>query len=272
MKVGFTEFSFGYALTENVIRSSPTAPAGAPAFPNLVQEGMLGYDIRIDFPAAPLFLQFKLPELMRRGTVFEIAQWRCPGLSVPFFRISMMRRDISRQHELLIELESRYPSNVFYAAPALKNLREFDNAYNNAFVAQQSVFFSPADIGPLPDDKSHTLAYMAGAAIGNFFSEPKSINLKTFDQLSEGLRATFEHKPDLRSVAQEIRENVVALASPRMRQAEQQIAERIRSSRRSGTERPASFLPEESALVDILVAREIARVDMGVELLVAQPR
>jgi hypothetical protein len=153
--------------------------------------------------------------------------------------------------------------NVFYAAPALKNLREFDNAYNNAFVAH---------IGPLPDDKSHTLAYMAGAAIGNFFSEPKSINLKTFDQLSEGLRATFEHKPDLRSVAQEIRENVVALASPRMRQAEQQIAERIRSSRCSGTERPASFLPEESALVDILVAREIARVDMGVELLVAQPR
>ena len=78
MKVGFTEFSFGYALTENVIRSSPTAPVGAPVFPNLIQEGVLGYDIRINFPAAPLFLQFKLPEVMRRGTAFETAQWRCP--------------------------------------------------------------------------------------------------------------------------------------------------------------------------------------------------
>lgn len=57
-----------------------------------------------------------------------------------------------------------------------------------------------------------------------------------------------------------------------MRQAEQQMAERIRSSRRFETDRPARSLAEESALVDVLVAREIARVDMGVDLLLAQPR
>jgi hypothetical protein len=88
MKVGYTEFSFGYAFTENLIRSSSTAPVGAPVFPNLIQEGMSGFDIRINFPGAPLFLQYKLPELMRRGTAFEIANWSCPGLSLPFFRIA----------------------------------------------------------------------------------------------------------------------------------------------------------------------------------------
>jgi len=38
MKLGYSEFSFGYAFTENLIRSSPKAPNGAPVFPNLVQE------------------------------------------------------------------------------------------------------------------------------------------------------------------------------------------------------------------------------------------
>ena len=183
-----------------------------------------------------------------------------------------MRRDISRQHELLIELESRYPSNVFYAAPALKNIHEFDDAYNAAAIAQRSVFFSPNDIGPLPDDKSHTLAYKSGAATGYFFSDPKPIDLRTFDQLSESLRAILEHRPNLRSAARDIRENVVALASPQIRQAQQQIAERIRSSRRFGIDGPDRSPAEESALVDVLVAREVARVDMGIDLLLAQPR
>jgi hypothetical protein len=65
MKVGYTEFSYGYAFTENLIRSSSTAPTGAPVFPNLLQEGLSGFDVRINFPGVPLFFQYKLPELMR---------------------------------------------------------------------------------------------------------------------------------------------------------------------------------------------------------------
>jgi uncharacterized protein Usg len=57
MKVGYAEFSFGYAFTENLVRASATAPAGAPVFPNLVQEAHLGYDVCIDFPAVPLFFE-----------------------------------------------------------------------------------------------------------------------------------------------------------------------------------------------------------------------
>ncbi|MER9629240.1 hypothetical protein [Mesorhizobium sp. M0296] len=149
MKVGYTEFSFGYAFTENLIRSSSAAPVGAPVFPNLIQEGHSGVDIRINFPGVPLFFQYKLPELMKRGTAFEIASGHCPGLSIPFFRIAMMRRDVSRQHKLLLRLEARYPSNVFYAAPCIANISDFDRPYNGATVARQSIFVSPGDIGPL---------------------------------------------------------------------------------------------------------------------------
>jgi hypothetical protein len=102
MKLGYSEFSFGYAFTENLIRSSSAAPAGAPMFPNLVQEAQLGYDVRIDRPGAPMFFQYKLPALMARNTAFEISKYKIPGLAAPFFRMPLMRRDLSKQHERLI--------------------------------------------------------------------------------------------------------------------------------------------------------------------------
>ena len=57
-----------------------------------------------------------------------------------------------------------------------------------------------------------------------------------------------------------------------MRQAESQVAERI-SSRRSGVaDRPAMPRDQELAIADILVAREMARIDLGIDVLIAQPR
>ena len=77
------------------------------------------------------------------------------------------------------------------------------------------MFFSPTDIGPLPDDNNYTLAYKLGLAMGYFFSEPKPIKASTFDQLSETMLATFEQERfnDLQNAAREMRENVLDLAS-----------------------------------------------------------
>ncbi|MER9707841.1 hypothetical protein NKJ10_27110 [Mesorhizobium sp. M0204] len=274
MKVGYTEFSFGYAFTENLIRSSSAAPVGAPVFPNLIQEGHSGFDIRINFPGVPLFFQYKLPELMKRGTAFEIASGHCPGLSIPFFRIAMMRRDVSRQHELLLRLEARYPSNVFYAAPCIANISDFDRSYNGATVARQSIFLSPGEIGPLPDDKAHSLAYKPGLATGYFCSKPKPTKVQTFDDLAALFKEQFAEKrfAEVREAAREMRENALELASPSMRQAEQLIAERVGARRIQILDGAARPPEEERAVTDILVAREIARVDLGVDLLVAQPR
>ena len=74
MKLNYTEFSFGYAFTKNLIRSSSTTRSGAPVFPNLIQEGQLGYDVRIDLPGRPMYFQYKLPELMVRETPVKILQ------------------------------------------------------------------------------------------------------------------------------------------------------------------------------------------------------
>ncbi|RUV29242.1 MULTISPECIES: hypothetical protein [unclassified Mesorhizobium] len=270
MKVGYTEFSFDYAFTENLIRSAPSAPVGAPVFPNLIHEARAGFDIRINFPGVPLFFQFKLPELMRRGTAFEIAGGNCPGLNVPFYRIALMRSDISRQHALLIRLERRYPGCVFYAAPALQSVGHFDTAYNAAEVARRSVFFSPRDIGPLPDSKPHSIAYRHDLNVGYFCSNPRSVKAMTYDGLAEAARSRFDEDRfrRLASSARELREAVVEMASPQIREAEGAIVERVSARRARAALQPST---RERATIDLLVAREIARIDFGVDLLVAQP-
>jgi hypothetical protein len=275
MKVGYTEFSFGYAFTENLIRGSATAPAGAPVFPNLVQEATLGYDVRIDFPAVPLFLQYKLPELMTRASAFEIANSLCPGLTLEFFRIALMRRDVSDQHRHLIDWEGRFPGQVFYAAPCLHDCPAFNSAYNTASVACRSVLFSPAQIGPLPDDKVHTIAYKPGLSYGYFCSEPRKIEAETFEGLTGRLSQKFKDKNvrDFRATAQEVRRAVLEAASPVWRQAEDAVAGRMRQALPPSAADESALQPDrEQAILDVLVAREIARIDMGIDLAIAQPR
>lgn len=157
----YSEFSFGYAFTENLIRSSATGPTNAPRFPNLVEEGRLGYDVKIDDGGVPMFFQYKLPERMVRPTAAEVSKHGLDmqGLQVPFFRMYLMRKESSRQHELLVELEKKYASSVFYATPFIVGRREFDIAYAGASVHVLSALFSPLDIGGLPEGEQHVVAY-----------------------------------------------------------------------------------------------------------------
>ncbi|OBP87674.1 hypothetical protein BAE40_24115 [Mesorhizobium loti] len=238
-----------------------------------MQEAQLGFDIKLNFPAMPLFFQFKLPELMKRDSAFEIACGQCSGLTTPFFRIGLMRRDISKQHALLIDLEKKYPANVYYATPALETVAAFDQAYNAAKVAARSVFFSPREIGLLPDDKLHTIAYDDTLPVGFFCSQPRKVKALSFEGLSDLISHRLKAKaaPDIQQVATRVNEDILSLAPLSMRRTVGAIRERTRSRRLAGE--AATPKPPEMAEVEIelLVAREVARVGLGVDFVVAQP-
>jgi hypothetical protein len=273
MKLGYSEFSFGYAFTENLIRSSSAAPSSAPVFPNLFQEALLGYDVRIDLPAFPLFFQYKLPESMTRNSAAEISMHQLSGLVVPFFRMPLMRRDLSAQHRRLIDLEQKFPGVVFYASPSMHNLGEFNLAYKDGRVHEGSVFFSPADIGPLPDDKNHTIAYQTNPPVAYFCSQPRPITALNYGALAQNARELFE-RPQYRTLensSQLLRDTVRTLVSPQMRGAETQLAQRVRARRAAEPIGSAASGHVERVVEDVLVAREMARVDLGVDLLITQP-
>jgi hypothetical protein len=240
-------------------------------FPNLLQEARKGYDVRIDLPGLPLFFQYKLPELMKRDTAREIARYNLAGIRIPFFRMPLMASGLSRQHELLIKLEKKYPKTVLYASPRMQDRRAFNLAYVNGEVHRRSVFFSPKDIGPLPDPKAHSIAYRDGLPYAWLCSEPKEITATDFPTLEHEVVSSFARSRflTLRVAAPEMRELIRSVVSTPMREAEASIAAQIRAR---WAERRDAAGPQEEPIDDILVAREMARIDLGVELVVAQPR
>ena len=281
MKLGFTEFSYGYAFTESLIRSSSTGPAVAPVFPNLVQEGQLGYDMKIDFPGAPLFFQFKLPEWIVRGSAKEISIFHLhlEGLLIPFFRMPLMQRSHFKQHALLIELEERFPNSVFYASPRFCRIASFNRAYSQAKVHLCSVLFSPNDIGCLPDNKKHWVSYsrswVSYSSPSNSYvawrcSEPKKVKAQNFEAIARGANEEINRRPgrSLRDTAGEIREVVLALIPSQLRETEEHLRERIETRLLA-----ADGVSDARAVsIDLLVTRELARIGLGLEMLIAQPR
>ena len=273
MKLGYTEFSFGYAFTENLIRSQPAAPLGAPVFPNLVQEGAHGYDVRIDLPAQPLYFQYKLPEILVRDTAREIATLHLAGIETPFFRMALMRSDHSCQHQLLIKLESDFPNSVYYAAPLMEDVGSFNAAYSRAEVHEKTIFFSPQAIGPLPDHKQHVIAYRNGLSYGWFLSEPNELPARSFGDVVEDLARGFK-EPRYRTLARaakSVRDGVRHFLPPHLLDVESAMREGIRGGRRITPGEQDRSSAEREVIEDLLFSREIARVALGLDLLIAQP-
>lgn len=274
MKLGYTEFSFGYAFTENLIRSSAQVPTGAPQFPNLVQEAQLGYDVRIDLPACPIFFQFKLPELMVRDTAKEISVHRLQGLRCDFFRMSLMKRNLSHQHRHLIQLEQQHPRRVLYASPTMETATAFNRAYNQASVHLHSAMFSPTDIGPLPDDKQHVVSYRANGTVGWRCSRPQEVKVFPFDKVIASAQEAF-HDPQFQRLEDVASRMVVELLEATPSSARIDVGafrERVRS--RLAPTILADGIGERHLVIieQLLAAREIARIGLGLEMVIAQPR
>ena len=155
MKPEISEFSYGYAVTEDIVHSKGPLKA-APFFPSLRSEGTKGgFDVKLNLPGSPLFLQFKLSDCMIGSTASEAQQ----GLfTTPFFRMHIRPQKKSRQHKLLLDLEAT-GNAVYYVAPAFHEEKEFNLAYTSRSILSKSVMISPAAIGQLPDDENHHISF-----------------------------------------------------------------------------------------------------------------
>ena len=171
MEPRLTEFSYGFCVTEEFANGVDAGLKAAPYFPSLYAEGKLGggFDVQI---GSALFLQFKLADELTRRSARET---KLGLLEPPFFRFSLHRRDLSNQHQMLIELEGEVGNQVYYIAPSFAVISELDKAFQAKEVVVRSLMFSPTEIGPLPDDKYHNVSFSAGADSGWFLSKPKRI-------------------------------------------------------------------------------------------------
>jgi hypothetical protein len=162
----FSEFSYGYAITDNILHSGLPYTGHAPVFPSLLAEGSAGggYDVRIPLRPVAVFLQFKIPQVVRRRS-----DYMPTGFLPPYLRMHL-RTKHPNQHQLLLDLEATQPL-VFYATPNFWSVDRLDRYFAAQQVHQQSLYIRPSAIGPL-DDRSHHVAYRRGHPTVWVRSEP----------------------------------------------------------------------------------------------------
>jgi len=160
-----SEFSYGYALTHEI----ETKPGACPVFPSLSEEGHVGFDVGVETPTRMLFLQFKLSHILTNSLAKEYGAGQITSL--PYYRFYLHRRDRSAQHDLLMSLEDSGLGDVLYCAPMFHTLGELEQNYLDKSVINQSIFFSPRELGTQPDNKQHYVSFEYDSPHGYFCSD-----------------------------------------------------------------------------------------------------
>lgn len=188
-----SEFSYGFALTNELV--GWTALNAAPVVPSLIEEGKKGggYDVKLDLPGVPLYLQFKRADCLLRSNAKEITNYGLP-LQIPFFRFPITQKSKSFQHTSLVELD-KGSNLVYYAAPRFHLVSENNDAWKASDVAARSIFVAPSAIGLIHDSDPHHVSYDPNHAY--FCSEPIEIApLSAVTLLEEiGKRLSTDDRP-----------------------------------------------------------------------------
>ncbi|MBR8839749.1 MAG: hypothetical protein DSM106950_38560 [Stigonema ocellatum SAG 48.90 = DSM 106950] len=155
MKPDFSEFSYGFAITKELVDLCGKYLTAAPLFPSLLQEGKIGYDVKLDLAGFPIFLQFKISDYMNNKNAKEV---RKGVLHPPFYRMSLRSKRYSNQHDLLLQLENK-GNLVYYVAPSFYTRYQFDDYFINNQTALNSVFIKPNQIGIINDYDNHCVSW-----------------------------------------------------------------------------------------------------------------
>lgn len=164
-----SEFSFGFALTNELIDVYKLASHGAPTFPTQAQEGKAGGGYDVKLPGAPVFIQFKRSAALRRKNALDAKYF-----GLPYYRFQIMASSHSQQHQLLLDLESR-GNIVYYAAPIFSKPHELDRYFLRKSVRHNTLFLKPRTIGVIGDSKAHTISF-SGFGQLIYRSEPVYLN------------------------------------------------------------------------------------------------
>ena len=156
MKSEFSEFSYGFAVTHGLLKDKPSIDV-APHFPSLVEEGKVGYDLKLGFPGLPTYLQFKLSDrLTRRPAKY----W--DNYHEPYFRFDITPLTVSQQHNLLKDLADS-GEEVFYVAPLFWSANQFNEAFRDSQVAARSMWLPLGQLPSLTDDEPHHVTFTGPA-------------------------------------------------------------------------------------------------------------
>lgn len=169
MKPQFSEFTYGYALTEELSRVYRFK--SVPTFPSLIEEGRVGgYDVALDISGIPIFLQFKRSDYLSRANAKYYNTF-----SSQYYRFNLHALKHSKQHNLLLALEKK-GQLVFYVAPKFHSQKSLYNHYFSSKIITNSIWVNPLSIGSLPDNEEHSICFNKSTSLVYFCSKPRKID------------------------------------------------------------------------------------------------
>lgn len=225
-KPDFTEATYAYAVTNDIVGSLPQL-TGIPLFPSRQAEGQHGggYDIEIPAQPIPLFLQYKIPQIL-----VQKSKLCPPRFSPPYYRMHLRTSPQADQHRLLLRHAANGHS-VYYVTPAFHTLDELNQNAENTVVWQNSRFFEPSTIGHLDEDSNHFVAYDRTGNDWWIFSDPEKgkADISSSAFLSH-VRSELEEAPvieDPQSYLQTLRDSLWQSASETLRRDEEALGTEI---------------------------------------------
>jgi hypothetical protein len=158
-----SEFSYGYGVTREAERLLQSVGLRTtPFLPSLIQEKQLAFDVAFDRPGAPLLLQFKLGEAVKRLR-WQNSSKPPPALGRPFWRFNIDTAEPDGQFDLLLKAEQA-GAETYYVAPRFTSWEGYVLAYEGERVLERSLLMRPSEIdaqlvaGQQPDG-SHRILY-----------------------------------------------------------------------------------------------------------------
>ena len=232
----FSEFSYGFALTDSLLATIAKRIGSAPVFPSLIQEGKVGggYDVKIPASPVPIFLQFKIPQVLVRRSKHMPS-----GYVLPYYRMPLRTKQ-PNQHQMLLTLEADKPEAlILYASPLFHEIADLDDHFIGKLVHAHSAFIEPSRIGAL-DDKPHHVSYQPNALSYWRHSEATEIGMG-FD-----FESAFEKLSTRRAQARQSNDVLplgAAIAQTRQRNVLVPLLEALRDLTLADEDRARPFYP-----------------------------
>ena len=223
MKLGFSEFTYGYAVVHQLQVQNNLGFKAWPFFPSLRIERNFGADTFLRSRRGVFFfLQFKLSEKMVSRNAIE---FRNTGHGNPIFndppvyRFHLMPGRISSQHRDLLNLErsGRNGRKVYYVAPSFDGVEFHRMQSDPRQVISKSVWVRPSYLSSIVDDGPHHVSFDTPNGDVYTYSKPMkiehSIDLYSFSrEINNSLESVKMTEIDEHSLI-EIEEDILKIAT-----------------------------------------------------------
>ena len=280
MKANFSEFSYGFSFTENLMKNSTVRPGAAPVFLCPFDEKKFGYDVKIDLAGVPVFFQFKRSERMIRDNAREIKHNCLSSSYIPYYRMSFHKNNSYGQHANLINLENKNSGLVYYVAPKFHTRRKLNKFFLGSKIPKRSAWFSPNSIGPISGSVIHTVCFKPNAQNAYLCSEPKRIKEHSYNEVIELINEKLDNKKTPKAFLERTLPETKQVFSGTLIESKvfdnesefNNYYEKALRSFRSVDYDDESMLEVYKLMPHIQVLRSIARKYFESELFFAQPR